>query len=88
MKELFNISEKDDHINVSILSDNYVLACKETLKDFVETYYNIPYAYVNFITGLCWVNMSPLHMLNPVCKLLFYMGKLTMYQSLREMENY
>lgn len=85
-KELFNISEKDDHIYVSILADNYVLACRETLKNFVETYYDVSYPYINFITGLCWVNMSPLHMLNPVCKLLFYMGKLTMYQSLLAMK--
>jgi NDP-sugar pyrophosphorylase family protein len=85
-KELFNITEDDNKIYISILTDNYVYECKKILAEFVETKYNVSFNYINFITGLCWVNMSPLHMLNPVCKLLFYMGKLTMYQSLIEIQ--
>ena len=80
------IKEYEDNGNVSILADNYVYECRNILKRFVETNYNISYDYINFITAICWISMTPLYFLNPLCKLLFYMGKLTMYQSLINMK--
>lgn len=84
--DLFTIKEYEDNVYVSILADNYVYECRNILKRFVETNYNISYDYINFITAICWISMTPLYFLNPLCKLLFYMGKLTMYQSLINMK--
>lgn len=86
-KELFSIDETNNHVYINMMCNNYVHECRDVLKQFVESKFNVSYDYINFITGLCWVNMSPLHMLNPVCKVLFYMGKLTMYNSLMRMKN-
>lgn len=82
---LFNINEIDDNkVYVNILCNNYVHECKDILKEFLLKNYHLDFNYIEFLTGLCWVNMSPLHG-QPMCKLLYYMGKLTMYQSLKKL---
>lgn len=84
---LFNINEiKDNKVYVNILCNNYVHECKNILKEFLLKNYHLDFNYIEFLTGLCWVNMSPLHG-QPMCKLLYYMGKLTMYQSLKKLIN-
>lgn len=86
-KNLFTVEESEaDHINVSILTNNFVYDCRIALKEFVEKQFGINYEFINFMSGLCWVNMSPLHF-DPFTKLLFYMGKLTMYISLKKYLN-
>ena len=86
--DLFSIDESDPHnIYINILCNNYVYDCKEVLKQFVEENYNVRFAYIEMITGACWVSMSPLYFLNPVSKFLFYMGKLTLYVNLMKLLN-
>lgn len=86
-KNLFTVEESEaDHINVSILTNNFVYDCRIALKEFVEKQFGINYEFINFMSGLCWVNMSPLHF-DPFTKFLFYMGKLTMYISLKKYLN-
>jgi hypothetical protein len=55
--------------------------CREILKAFVENN-GIRYDYIEFLSGLNWVTMSPLHPIGDLPLLLFYMGKLKMYESL------
>ena len=84
--DLFTIDESDpNNIYVNILCNNYVHDCKEVLKSFVEEHYRVRFAYIEMITGACWVSMSPLYFLNPVSKFLFYMGKLTLYVNLMKL---
>ena len=81
---LYNVDiSPDNNIHVSILSDNEVYKCKEVLKDYVEYEHKLSYDYIEAITGLIWVNMSPLHG-EELAKLLFYMGKYTMFMSLSD----
>ena len=77
--------DKDD-INFSIMCDLEVYKCKDVLKKFVEAH-NIRYDYIEFLSGLNWVNMSPLHPINNLPYLLFYMGKLQMYESIMKLTN-
>lgn len=82
---LFTINEKPHHkVYVHILCNNCVHDCKKILADFVCNTLHLNFAYIEFLTGLCWVNMSPLHG-QPMGKLLYYMGKLKMYQSIKKL---
>lgn len=83
-KGLFTIEQDKNNIHCSILCNNEVYECKEVLKEFVEKQ-NISWEFIEFMTGLIWVNMSPLHW-DPLTKWLFYFGKLTMYRALKKYE--
>lgn len=71
---------------VNIFVNNSVYECRKILKEYVHEAFLIDYDYINALTGLVWVNMSPLHF-DPFTKFLFYLGKLTMYQSLKKIYN-
>ena len=85
--DLYNVQINDNKIYVNMLCNNYVYECKEILKKFVNDNYNVRFEYIEMITGACWVSMSPLYFLNPISKLLFYMGKLTLYINLMKLQN-
>ena len=63
-----------------------VYKCKTVLQDFVMQNFKTSFSYIEFMTGLIWVNMSPLHQMSDLPLLLFYMGKLRMYESLCELD--
>lgn len=85
--DLYNVQINDNKIYINMLCNNYVYECKEILKKFVNDNYNVRFEYIEMITGACWVSMSPLYFLNPISKLLFYMGKLTLYINLMKLQN-
>jgi hypothetical protein len=51
----------------------------------VSQLYGINFDYIELLTGLIWVNMSPLHQMGDLPLLLFYMGKLRMYEALYDL---
>lgn len=87
--ELYDIIEDDDqNIYLSILGNTNVYQCREELFYFIEVYYReVRFEFIELISGLCWISMSPLYFLNPIAKWLFYMGKLTIYESLMRLMN-
>ena len=85
-KGLYYLKENDNVIEYSIMCDIETYKCKEVLKDFVEQQ-GIRYDYIEFLSGLNWVTMSPLHPIGDLPLLLFYMGKLKMYESLKKLLN-
>lgn len=83
----YNLSINNSIVRYSILVDSEVYKCKETLKEFLnENYPDIRYDYIEALSGLCWLNMSPLHKIGNMPLLLFYMGKLKLYESIKKLE--
>lgn len=82
----YKLNINDNDIHFSILVDSEVYKCREVLKDIVENQ-NIRYDYIEALSGLCWLNMSPLHKIDNMPLLLFYMGKLKLYESIKKLEN-
>ena len=82
----YKLNIEDNYILFSILVDSEVYKCREVLKDIVESQ-NIRYDYIEALSGLCWLNMSPLHKIDNMPLLLFYMGKLKLYESIKKLEN-
>lgn len=82
----YNIIENGNRIYLSILGNLNVYQCKDVLKEFIAEHYpEIRFEFIELICGLCWISMSSLYYLNPISKWLFYMGKLTIYTSLKKM---
>ena len=82
----YKLNIEDNDIHFSILVDSEVYKCREILKNIVENQ-NIRYDYIEALSGLCWLNMSPLHKIDNMPLLLFYMGKLKLYESIKKLEN-
>lgn len=85
--DLFKVYENGNKYYVNILCNNTVYECKNILKEFVEKNCNARYEYIEIITGMCWVSMSPLYFLNPVSKFLYYLGKYTIYTNFKKLES-
>ncbi|MCK4386468.1 MAG: hypothetical protein KAV41_00045 [Candidatus Pacebacteria bacterium] len=82
-KNLFSIKiEKDGKINCDILRKNNLVECQKLLFDFLKKEgYNTK--KVNVLTGLIWLNMSPLHHY-PFNLFLYYFGKLHLWRAIGE----
>jgi len=80
-KNLFEIHvNKDNSINCDILINYKLVECNKILKEFIK---NNKYDYkkIQIITGLIWINMSPLHHY-PFDQFLFYFGKYNLFKAL------
>lgn len=86
IKGNYRLEINNNEINLSMMCDVETYKCREVLKSFVELD-NIRYDYIELLSGLNWVNMSPLHPINDLPYLLFYMGKLQMYEAIMKLTN-
>lgn len=69
-----------DKIYVNILTNETMNIAKEKINEFIKSYEGIncsfcinDYTYIELLTGIVWLNMSPLHH-NPFDLFLFYFG--------------
>ena len=86
IKGNYRLEINDHEVNFSIMCDLETYKCREVLKKFVS-WQDIRYDYIELLSGLNWVNMSPLHPINDLPYLLFYMGKLQMYEAIMKLTN-
>lgn len=76
-QELFSVQEDTTFVNVD-LKCNYILIKQlEELNDFLKVQ-QIDFRQVELLTGLIWLNMSPLYQ-GTLSRFLFYFGKLNVY---------
>jgi NDP-sugar pyrophosphorylase family protein len=81
-KELFSINIDDKNIHCDILRKDNLVECQMLLFDFIKKEgYDLK--KVKMLTGIIWLNMSPLHH-HPFDLFLFYFGKLHIWKSLNE----
>ena len=79
----YKVSEDDNgNIRTSILVSTDLIECKKILLNTVEEKYGIRRDFIEALTGVVWLNMSPLHGY-PFDKFLFYHGKLTLYKAVK-----
>lgn len=78
----FKIDINGNKISVAIDEKENLFECKKILESFVKNN-NWDWQRVNLLTGLVWLNMSPLHH-DPFNKFLFYSGKLKVWQTLSQ----
>lgn len=81
----YKFSKVNDEVTYYMEGNIEVYKCKEILKEFVSQLYDINFDYIELLTGLIWVNMSPLHQMGDLPLLLFYMGKFRMYEALYDL---
>lgn len=84
----FEVNISVNNVDVNLFINSKMLECQDVLKSFIESK-NINYDFIEFLTGLIWINMSPLHEQQyPFDIFLYYFGKLKMYKSyLKLMKN-
>lgn len=78
----YNINSQDNIIDCDILRRETMVECQSVLYDFLgENDFDI--RRVKILTGLIWLNMSPLHHY-PFNLFLFYFGKLYLWRAVKE----
>jgi choline kinase len=78
----FNVNIEGNKVTCDIERLPNLVSCKKELKKFVNEQ-GWDWRRVNIITGIIWLNMSPLHH-HPFNLFLFYFGKLNLWKTLRE----
>jgi hypothetical protein len=81
-QNLFTIKISDNAVNCDIMRKHELVACQEILFDFIRKEgYDLH--KVKLITGLIWLNMSPLHH-HPFNLFLYYFGKWNLWRTIQE----
>jgi hypothetical protein len=81
-ENLFTIKMDADSITCDILRKENLVQCQKLLFDFIRKE-GYDESKVKVLTGIIWLNMSPLHH-HPFDLFLFYFGKLYLWRALNE----
>lgn len=81
-QDLYIVDTQTSNIRVDILRPNYLVECNKVFDDFLISagYDKIR---VELLTGLIWLNMSPLHH-HPFNLFLYYFGKLQLWRTIQQ----
>jgi len=74
------VSTQNNEVECGILRKDIHIEMQEHLKFFIESK-NLSWKKVQVLTGLIWINMSPLHH-NPFDKFLYYYGRYHLWKAL------
>jgi hypothetical protein len=85
-ENLFSIEIQEKKIICDILRKENLVQCQRILFDFIEKE-GFDKKTVELLTGLIWLNMSPLHH-HPFDLLLFHLGKLYLWRALNEKKSH
>lgn len=81
-ENLFTVNVSDSGVSCDILRKHELVKCQEVLFEFLEGHgYDIE--RVKLLTGLVWLNMSPLHHY-PFSLFLFHFGKWNLWQAIQK----
>lgn len=81
-RDQYGVEVRDDQVRYHYLTRSELIACQGIMRAFVERV-GLDYGKVQMLTRLIYLNMSPLHH-HPFNLLLYYLGKLGLYQLLEE----
>jgi len=82
----FSVNINENVVDVDIHVHSKMIECRRILHDFINDHTDVSHTFIEFLTGLIWVNMSPLHkQQHPFDLFLFYFGKLQMYNAYKKL---
>ena len=81
-KNLYSVEVDNGSVKCDILRRDSVVRCQKVLDQFVK-WESLDKSKVDVLTGLVWLNMSPLHH-HPFNLFLFFYGKLQLWRAIQE----
>ncbi|OGC92128.1 hypothetical protein A3D85_02045 [Candidatus Amesbacteria bacterium RIFCSPHIGHO2_02_FULL_47_9] len=81
-KNLYSVEVDNGSVKCDILRRDSVVRCQKILDQFLK-WESLDKSKIDVLTGLVWLNMSPLHH-HPFNLFLYFYGKLQLWQALQE----